>query len=335
MSFPTKKRLPRGEAKLIVEQWCNDYVRDHDGAKPTYTDARKGTAVAAMTFAKPWKNWEAEFDAKQSAGHVASPAPLAPVVVPPAIADAWAAAVATLEAAKIKELEADKISVRRELNQATVEKTALATELAEILADCEEIQEEFEQERLEAAEALSSAITTIAERDAAITAKDAELVQAQKALAVQDAELKLAKKMAEKLETSLDRALQDERTAHASCEKVLGELAEAQIMSTHLGDELKASMSALSITETALKAKDKGLLALQEKLDECRQELSLRTAELAGASATEAGLREQLTAAEIRSEQARQRWESDANTLRDRILELERELVALRPATIG
>lgn len=331
----TKKRLPRGEAKLIIEQWCNDYVRDHDGAKPTYTEAQKGTAVAAMTFSKPWKNWETEFDAKQSAGHVASPAPLAPVVVPVAIADAWGAAVAAVEAAKVKELEADKVLVRREVTQLTAEKTALATELNEILADSEEMQEEFEQERIEAAAALSSAMATIAERDAAITAKADQLVQIQKAFAVQDAELKEARKMVEKLESSLERALLDERAAHTNCEKALGELAEAQVVSARVGDELKAAMSTLSATEATLKAKDEAVLRLQEKLDACRQEVSLRTAELAGASATEAGLREQLAAAEIRSEQSRQRWEAEADTMRERIIMQERELAALRQANIG
>lgn len=325
----TKKRLARGEAKQIIEQWCNDYVQDQ-GTKPTYTVALKGCGVAAMTFAKPWAAWNAEFDAKQSSSLAALATPPAPITVPSAIVDAWTAAVEALDAAKLRELEADKVLVRRELNQVITEKDALATEVAAILADGEEVQEEFDRERAETTAALASARAVISERDAALTEKEAVLVQTQNALMAQGAELELAKISIEKLENAFNKAVSDERAAHLKCEQSLGELAESHISITRLQDELTTARSALTAAEAALSAKDKKLESLQEKVDVVKQNLSERSADLTGASATVTALREQLAAAEVRAEQSRQRSDAELDTAHKRIVELERELAGLK-----
>lgn len=326
----SKKRLPRGEARIIIHKWCDDFVEAH-GAKPTYTEAQEGSGIAEMTFQKPWKEWKAMYEARLPAPQFPTIVPLAQIAVPNVIVDAWGSAVATLEAAKIKELEEEKLLVRRELDKVSAEHAALATEMDAVLADGEAIEGEFEEERAEAAAALAEAMTKIAERDAALTAMQAELIQVQKDLAVEQVALKITKETAENLTKSLEQAVADERAAHLSCEKRLAESADLQILNTRLSDELATVKSALSASQATLAANDKKMESLSGKLDQAKQDLSQRIAELSGASATISGLREQLTAAEARTEQMRQRSDTDLSKARERIVELERELAGFKP----
>lgn len=333
MSHPGKKRLPRGEARRIIHKWCDDFVEAH-GARPTYTQAQQGSGIAEMTFQTPWAEWKAKYEERLPAPQAPNAVPLAQIAVPTVIHDAWISAVATLDAAKIKELEEEKLLVRRELDKVRAEHAALTTEMDAVLADGEAFQGEFEDERAEAAAALANAMGKIAERDAALAAIQAELVQVQKELAVEQTALKIAKETVENLSKSLDQAVRDERAAHLTCEKTHGELTEAQILTTRLRDELEAAKSALTAMDAAHLAKDETLKLIQEKLNIVQQDLSARMADLAGALATVTGLREQLSAAEARTEHARQRWETEATVMRERILDLERELAALRPAPL-
>jgi len=292
----------------MVDKWCDDYVRDHDGAKPTYTLAQIGSGVAPMTFQKPWDAWKAAYDTRLSTAPSAPATPL-DIVMPSIIVDAWSSAVAAIEATKLKELEADKIMVRRELSQIILEKADQATEMAAILADGEAAQEEFEQERADAVAALATAITTIAERGIVLVGVQDELLQTQSAIAAQGVELKAAKATAEKQEKSLEQAMANERVAHAKCQQTLGEMAEVKIANTHLSNSVTAANAARTASEATLAAKRVKLELTQEILDATRNDLALRTADLSGVVATLAGLREQLAAAETRSEQAQMRSE--------------------------
>jgi len=322
----------------MVDKWCDDYVRDHDGAKPTYTLAQIGSGVAPMTFSKPWAAWNIDYNAKRFAAPSAPATQVASIVIPSVIADAWSSAVTAIEATKLKELEADKIMVRRELNQVIAEKADQATEMSAILADGEAVQEEFEQERAIAAAALATALATNVESDAALVGIQNELVQTQKAMAVQDTELKGTKTVAEKLERSLDKALSDERVAHANTQRILGELAEVQIANTHMGDEIAAANAARAAAEATLVDKEIKLESLEEKLEATRQDLGQREADLSGAAATTAGLREQLAAAETRAEQSRERSEAAVTAAADArglVAALERQLASLKQGGKG
>lgn len=325
-----KPRLPRGEAKLIVQKWCDDYVRVN-GDKPTYTLALQGSGVAAMTFSTPWDEWKANYNATLPTAQLSLMAQAAPIALPAVITEAWSSAIRTLEAAMLQELAADKKVVRRERDEVIDEKVAMAAEITAILADGESALEEFEVERANAAAALTSAIATIADRDASLIAMEAELVRAQKTIAVQESELKMVKATAVKLENSLDQAVVDERAAHVSCEKTLTELTELQIAKTRLAEEVAAANAARCTAEAALAAKEKKMESLEAKLESTRQDLTERTAGLAEAAVTVAELRGHLAAAETRTEQARVRGEAEAAQVRERVVELERELAGLKP----
>jgi chromosome segregation ATPase len=286
-----KKRLPRGEAKVLVHQWCDDFVREH-GVRPTYTQAQQATGIAAMTFSKPWAEWNTLFNTNQLT-QAPSTKPLAPDL-PTALLEAWASAVAALDSVKQKELEAEKLVARRELEKVRAEHAALETELKAMQKDCEAVQDEIDEERAVAAAELASVMAAIAERNAALGTIQAELVQARTTLAAQNVELEMVKSTVQKLEDWRDRSEAKENEARIRCQHLQEEILCAKISATRLEGELEVAKQALLAAEATQALKAQKAEELQGTLDALRQELSQHVAELAGTTATIAELRGQL-----------------------------------------
>jgi len=330
------EKLPKGEAKRRLDAFCDAFVVEH-GRCPLHKEVLAGTKLAAMTMAKPWKEWNEVYAAKKSGTPAVQPAgPVEAVAVPDCIASAWSQAIGAIQAEALQELEANKLAIRRELDQSLATNVALEEEKALIVEDGERVQAELEQAELDAAATVEAAEATIAARDAVIAGLQADLSAAKGEAAVQAVELAGVRVALGKAEHALAIAQDGERAAHAAKESTLELLATEQVKSARLADEATAANTARTVAETESKASALALQGAQTKLIEIEISLAAAKTEaaerLAQIQAAEARFNEARQHGEDLAREAREHGEEVAAGLRKEVVQLQIDLAAAQPA---
>ena len=297
-----KERLPRGAVKRILEAFCNQYTEKH-GRWPLHKEVLEGTGLTAVSMSDAWNEWRADQRAG-SAGMAPVPAvgPATPVVVPDSIANAWSTTVAAIEGELRVELEATKLSIRHEVDEALAGKAAAEEEKTAMAIDGRRLELELEQTEIDAAEAAAASQATIEARDVTIAGLQTEMARIKSELAVKVAELAGTQVALGKAETALITAQEGERAARTAKESTLELLAAEQIKNTKLADEVIAGVTARITAEDEAKASARALSEAKQKL----AEMAIDLAE-AKAAATERQV--QIQAGEIRASNERTRYD--------------------------
>jgi DNA repair exonuclease SbcCD ATPase subunit len=297
----------------------------------------------SVTMNAAWDAWKQSQLA--SVGEASAPTAIPPVLVPvpDAITNAWQSQVVSLESTMRVELDASRLSIRREADDANARALAAEAEKTALAEDGLRLQDELEQAEADAAKAADAAAKVIAERDAIIAGLQADLVELKGEINVRNAELVAAKLAADKAENALKIAQEAERGAHNA-------LATQAAQVSHLSDELTAAGNARVAAEHETTTSRGALQTLEGRYNQQAVELSaattLATERATQLTAADARADKAIHAAEDRAdkaiqaaenridravEAARQHGEDVAEKLRQAMAEMEKELAALRP----
>lgn len=313
----SEQRAQRGEARGKIINWCEAFL-DEQKRLPTWTEVLAGTGVAGTTLGSTWKHWKAEKEAMLLSANISLGPVIEQVPIPTGISDAWSLAVASVKHTALQEIEADRISTRRELDslkQASAEKDAVIDYMS---SASEEAQDKHESDLAASVADLTRAIADYESGKQTLNRVKQQLSSMKQELAVRNTELAATISSSVLLATQTQKAESVIAAQRSTMDQLERSLTESRITATKLDNELDAVRTLKLILEQQLAASEAKLEATAEQFILCQTDL-------AASLATAAERQEQLKKADARADKDRERSEVAATKARQQIASLERE----------